>query len=90
MATAQIPATEFPERQEWKDFLEDFLPAQGTWTEEHYLISTDYTNHLVEFTDGFLEPVPMPTDQHQSVLQLLFLAFFNFVNPAAAWCYSRD
>ena len=34
-----------------------------------YLACTDSTNRLVEFTDGYLEVLPMPTDRHQSILQ---------------------
>src|SRR5262245_55979391 len=60
---------------DWKDLLADILPDQGTWTDEQYLVLTDHTNRLVEFTDGFLEVLPMPTDRHQAILQFLFLAF---------------
>jgi Uma2 family endonuclease len=67
--------------QEWKDTLEEILPRQGQWSEEEYLVLTDHRNRLVEFTDGFLEVLPMPTDKHQSVLQFLFLAFFHFTQP---------
>jgi hypothetical protein len=28
---------------------------QGKWTPEQYLILTDSTNHLIEFTDGVIE-----------------------------------
>jgi Uma2 family endonuclease len=67
--------------QEWKDMLEELLPPQGEWTEEQYLILTDHRNRLIEFTDGFLEVLPMPTDKHQSILQFLFLVFFRFLEP---------
>jgi len=78
MSTVNV-TTETPACQEWKDFLEDFLPPQGCWTEEQYLTLTDYKNRLVEFTDGVLEPLPMPTDKHQSILKFMFLAFFHFI-----------
>jgi Uma2 family endonuclease len=42
-------------------------------------VLTEHTNRLVEFTDGFLEPLPMPTDHHQSILGFLFLVFHHFV-----------
>ena len=67
--------------RKWNDMLEEILPPQGEWTEEEYLVLTDHRNRLVEFTDGFLEVLPMPTDKHQSVLKFLFLAFFGFVEP---------
>ncbi|HEV2948898.1 MAG TPA: Uma2 family endonuclease [Gemmataceae bacterium] len=80
MSTVSKP---FPEvdTQEWRDFLEEVLPRQGTWSEEEYLVLTDHTNRLIEYTDGFLEVLPMPTDRHQAVLQFLFLAFFHFITP---------
>ena len=81
MATDSQLTTELPPTQEWKDLLVDLLPPQGAWSEEEYLVLTDHRNRLVEFTDGFLEVLPRPTDKHQTVLQFLFLAFFQFVQP---------
>src|SRR5437870_8212252 len=81
MATASNFTDELPTTPEWKDLLEDILPLQGEWSEEEYLVLTDHRNRLVEFTDGFLEVLPMPTDQHQSLLQFLFLAFVQAVRP---------
>jgi Uma2 family endonuclease len=66
---------------DFKQLLIDLLPDQGNWGEEAYLWLTDHTNRLVEYTDGYLEPLPMPTDKHQTVLQFLFLAFRAFVVP---------
>jgi Uma2 family endonuclease len=81
MATRSELATELTASQEWKDLLVGLLPAQGNWSEEEYLVLTDHRRRLVEFTDGFLEALPMPTDKHQSVLQFLFLAFFQVMQP---------
>ena len=39
----------------------DLLPLQGLWTIEQYLKLTDQTNQLIEFTDGVIEVLPMPT-----------------------------
>jgi Uma2 family endonuclease len=64
---------------EWKDLLADILPSQGTWTEEEFLVLTDHTNRLVEFTDGFLEVLPLPTDRHQAILLFLSLVFHPYV-----------
>ena len=54
---------------------------QGCWTEALYLKLTERCNRLIEFTDGHLELLPMPTTQHQAVLKFLFLAFHAFVGP---------
>ena len=81
MASATQPTTELPSAQEWKDLLEQILPPQGEWSEEEYLVLTDHRSRLVEFTDGFLEVLPMPTDKHQGILGFLYLAFLNFIEP---------
>lgn len=66
----------------WSDMLPNILPRQGEWSEEEYLVLTDHRSRLIEFTDGFLEVPPSPTDEHQSVLKCLFLAFFLFFERA--------
>ena len=81
MATTPLPESGLLSAEAWKDTLAEILPPQGRWSEEEYLVLTDHRNHLVEFTDGFLEVLPMPTDRHQTVLKFLFLAFFSFVEP---------
>ncbi len=57
----------------------DAGPLQGLWTQAQYLRLTDHARLLIEFTDGRLEILPMPTDRHQSILQCLFLALAPFV-----------
>jgi Uma2 family endonuclease len=59
----------------------DLLPLQGLWTEEQYLRLTDQTNRFIEFTEGSVEVLPMPTRKHQAVARFLFLAFMAFVQP---------
>lgn len=70
--------TDLLSQRQWKDVLEDILPPQGEWSEEEYLVLTDHRSRLVEYTDGFVEALPMPTDKHQVVLKILFLAFFRY------------
>jgi Uma2 family endonuclease len=72
--------TAFPSAPDWKEVLEDILPPQGGWSEEEYLVLTDHRNRLIEFTDGFLEVLPMPTDKHQAILGFLYQAFLGFIN----------
>jgi Uma2 family endonuclease len=78
MATVTKPLIALSSDQEWKEMLEEILPCQGEWSEVEYLVLTDHRNRLVEFTDGFLEVLPMPTAKHQMLLKFLFLAFFHF------------
>jgi Uma2 family endonuclease len=59
----------------------DLLPLQGLWTEKQYLKLTDQTNQLIEFTDGYLEGLSMPTRSHQLMLLLLYELFKAFVRP---------
>ncbi|CAN5253559.1 hypothetical protein BH23GEM4_BH23GEM4_07660 [soil metagenome] len=61
--------------------LPEILPEQGCWTDEQYLWLTDETNRLIEFTDGYLEVMPMPTDLHQTVLLFLYESFVSFLRP---------
>jgi Uma2 family endonuclease len=57
----------------------DLLPLQGLWTEEQYLRLTDQTNRFIEFTEGSVEVLPMPTRKHQAISRFLFLAFLTYV-----------
>jgi Uma2 family endonuclease len=59
----------------------DLLPLQGLWTEDQYLALTDHTNRLIEFTDGVIEVLPMPTDKHQVMLLFLYDALRAFIQP---------
>jgi len=64
-----------------QDVALDLLPLQGSWTEEQYLKLTNQTNHLIEFTDGAIEVLDMPTRSHQLIVRWLFLALFAFLQP---------
>lgn len=57
----------------------DLLPLQGLWTEAQYLKITDQTNQLIEFTDGYLEGLSMPTRSHQRILARLYELFVAFL-----------
>src|SRR6478672_6348939 len=48
------------------DTVLDLWPIQGLWTEEQYLAMTDHSRRLLEFDDGYIEVLPMPTDKHQA------------------------
>ena len=52
----------------------DLSALQGSWTEAQYLKLTGHCNRLIEFTDGRLEILPMPTQRHQAISRYLFLA----------------
>ncbi|HEY8748728.1 MAG TPA: Uma2 family endonuclease [Tepidisphaeraceae bacterium] len=54
-------------------------PNQGTWTEEEYL-SLD-ANRLIEFSDGNVEVLDMPTTGHQLIVAFLYSALLGFCSP---------
>jgi len=56
----------------------DLLPLQGLWTVAQYLGLSNQTNHLIEFSDGEIEVLPMPTSSHQVILLWLY-ELFNVV-----------
>lgn len=69
-------------RMSWEEGNELVLsldPLQGHWTEEQYLLLSNQTNRLLEYSDGYIEVLPMPTDKHQVISRLLFFALFAFV-----------
>jgi Uma2 family endonuclease len=56
-------------------------PPQGHWSETEYLAVT--TNRLIEFSDGFLEFLPMPLPFHQLIVRMLFRLLDAFVTTNA-------
>ena len=59
----------------------DILPRQGCWSDEAYLWLTDHGRRLIEFTDGRIEELPMPTYTHQAVLAFLYRLFHDYLRP---------
>ena len=74
-----IRATELKLVREADGLEIDLLPLQGLWTEEQYLRLTAQTNRLIEFTEGYVEVLPMPTRKHQAISRFLFLDLLAFV-----------
>ena len=77
-------------RMSWEeedDFVVSLDPLQGHWTEEQYLLLTDQTNRLLEYADGVIEGLPMPTQEHQDISQFLFLALLGFLQRIGGKVY---
>jgi len=55
------------------------FPAQGAWTQGDYLALD--SNHLVEFANGHVEVLEMPTPLHQAILLRLYDLLRAFVQP---------
>src|SRR5262245_51449816 len=47
-----------------------YFPEQGAWREDEYL-KFSAQHPRVEFSDGRIEVLPVPTDRHQAVLDAL-------------------
>jgi Uma2 family endonuclease len=77
-ASTQPALADLESNVAWNEVLEAILPPQGEWSEEEYLVLTDHRSRLVEYTDGLLEVLPMPTVAHQMILKALFLSFLSF------------
>ena len=59
----------------------DTMPSQGYWSDEQYLWLTDHTRRLVEFTDGRVEELPMPTVLHQAIILFLTRLLDAYLEP---------
>ena len=63
-----MSSTPLPQEPEYAWELATLYPAQGDWSEVEYLELTDHSNRRIEFTDGRLEFLPMPTEIHEALL----------------------
>ncbi len=68
--------------REYRRVVLELLPRQGDLSEEDYLWLTDHSNRLIEFADGHIEVLPMPTRSHQLLLKFLLRLFEQAVEPA--------
>ena len=75
MASAPLPTTPQESEPAWD--IARLFPNQGAWSEEDYLELE--TNHLVEFTDGYVEVLPMPKTSHQKIVAYLYGVLLAFV-----------
>jgi Uma2 family endonuclease len=87
MSATVETAPKFTSDGELKKLLLELLPGQGHWTDEEYLWLTDHTNRYVEFTDGNIEELPMPTQRHQAMLLFLVFAFHAYIVPLGGIVY---
>ena len=65
----------------------DLEPLQGLWSAEQYLKLSGQTNHLIEFTNGDIEVLPMPTKKHQAISLFLLLSLLAFIRPKGGAVY---
>ena len=60
----------------------DLSALQRFWTEAQYLTLTNHSHRLIEFTDGCIEILPMPTQRHQAISRFLFLVLVAAVRES--------
>ena len=58
------------------------LPRQGRWRDEDYLEFTDHARQPIEFTDGCIEKLSVPTDRHHQILGDLYRHFFAWLGDS--------
>ena len=68
-------------RRDGKSAEIDLVVLQGLWTQEMHPRLTNQSNQLIEFTDGIVEILPIPTRYDQSILALLYELFVVFLRP---------
>jgi Uma2 family endonuclease len=71
----------------YNEALLSILPRQGEWSVAEYLWLTNTTNRLIEYTDGQIEVLAMPTRKHQAILQAIFLALHAFIRVRGGAVY---
>jgi Uma2 family endonuclease len=55
----------------------ELFPEQGEWSEEEYMLLPG--NRLIEFSDGRIELLPMPSRRHQEIVFFLLNLLRSFV-----------
>jgi len=53
------------------------IPDQGSWSEEEYLRAFPCRGY--ELSDGFVEVLPMPTEEHQDAVGYLYRTMYDYV-----------
>jgi Uma2 family endonuclease len=76
MSSMPLTSSQEPEYV-WE--LATLYPEQGEWSEREYLELTDHASRRIEFTDGRLEFLAMPTEVHEAIAQFLLFALAPFV-----------
>ncbi len=74
------PPGDNADEPEWN--VAHLFPPRGQWTEADYLLLPD--DSRAELSEGCLELLPMPTEQHQLILGFLYRLLFAYVEAEAA------
>lgn len=77
--SAETPPIPRSQRGDWTWELVTEYPRQGEWTEAEYLARE--FDGLVEYNDGILEFLPVPTLSHQFLVAYLYQVLVRFAGP---------
>ncbi len=77
---ASASSSSLPEEPVWE--IAYLFPNQGAWLESEYLDLE--SNYLIDYADGHVEILPIPTTAHQSIVAFLYHALFLFVTQKQA------
>lgn len=77
MKTITVPVPDDQADPAWEVAL--LFPSQGEWSEDDYLWLTEHSKRLVELSDGHIEVLPMPTEEHQRIVLYLYRALYAFL-----------
>jgi Uma2 family endonuclease len=68
-------------RRAYQETILEIMPEQGDWEDTEYLWLTDRSRRLIEYADGEVEVLPMPTATHQWIVFFLGRRFFDALSP---------
>jgi Uma2 family endonuclease len=74
-AATRPPKIARPGEPVWE--IAELFPEQGLWTEKQYLALS--TNRLVEFDNGTIEVLPVPTKTHQLIVAFFYEVLKSFI-----------
>lgn len=66
--------------QEYREVVLELLPEQGRVSETDYLWLTNHATRLLEFTDGYIEVLPIPSNTHQGIVLFFIRALLPHVD----------
>src|SRR5262245_61082852 len=77
------PSQRVVEKPTWE--MAYFFPAQGAWTEDDFFGLEDVVGKIprVEYVNGRLEVLPMPTQSHQFIIDYVYEMLKAFVRSHA-------
>ncbi len=80
MSAGSLPQSDVQSDAEPTWAIAELYPYQGYWDEDEYLALTDWSNRQIEYTDGFVEFLPVPTLLHQLIQGFIYRRLFSYID----------